>query len=91
MLQSTPLAPDLPAPQAQYFVLRQPDSWKIKAGYRTMGSFPTKSHALYAAIDLAQKDGMAGRDAEVLLQGEDRTFRTAWIYGRDPYPVRLRA
>jgi hypothetical protein len=90
MLQPTNLAHDHSAPPAQYFVLRQPDGWKIKAGYRTTGSFPTKSHALHAAIDLAQKDGMAGRDAQVLLQGEDRTFRTAWIYGRDPYPVLLR-
>lgn len=38
-----------------------------------------------AAIDMAEKDGNAGRPAKVLSQ-EDGTPRTVWTYGRDPYP-----
>ena len=79
------------APQAQYYVIRHNGEWKIRAGYRTTGSYPSKSEAMGAAIDFAEKDGMAGREAQVLVQGDDRHFRMAWIYGRDPYPVRLRA
>jgi hypothetical protein len=78
-------------PQAQYFVVQRQEGWGIRAGYRTTGSYPSKTHALGAAIDFAEKDGMAGREAQVLVQGDDRHFRTAWIYGRDPYPVKMRA
>jgi Uncharacterized protein conserved in bacteria (DUF2188) len=77
--------------QAQYFVVRHRDQWKIKAGYRTTGAYPSKAHALCAAVDFAEKDGMAGRPAQVLMQDENGHFRTAWIYGQDPYPLRLRA
>jgi hypothetical protein len=75
---------------AQYFVLLHKDTWRIRAGYRTTGSYPSKTHAMCAAIDFAEKDGMAGRESQVLVQGDDRHFRTAWIYGRDPYPVKMR-
>ena len=79
------------APQAQYFVIHHKGEWRIRAGYRTTGSYPNKAQAMCAAIDFAEKDGMAGRQAQVLVQGDDRHFRTAWVYGRDPYPVRQRA
>ncbi len=61
--------------------------WKIRAGYRYSGPYPTKRKALQVAIDFAERDGQAGREAQVLVQGEDRVFRPAWTYGRDPYPV----
>jgi hypothetical protein len=91
MPQSQHLGVNAKLPQAQYFVIKHKGEWRIRAGYRTIGSFPSKTHATCAAIDLAEKDGMAGRDAYVLVQGDDRHFRTAWIYGRDPYPVKMRA
>jgi hypothetical protein len=77
--------------QAQYFVIRHRDQWKIKVGYRTTRAYPSKAHALGAAIEFAEKDGMAGRSAQVLVQDDDGHFRTAWIYGQDPYPLKLRA
>jgi len=73
--------------KAQYFVVKHHGEWKIKVGYRTTGPYADRRQAISAAIDFAEKDGMAGRDAQVLVQGEDRHFRMAWIYGRDPYPV----
>jgi hypothetical protein len=58
--------------------------WKIRAGYRYSGPCPTRGEALRVAIDFAARDGQAGREAEVLMQSEDRMFRPAWTYGRDP-------
>ena len=59
-------------------------------GYRYTGSYASQREALRAAIDFAVRDGQVGRDAQVLIQGEDRTFRAAWIYGRDPYAIEPR-
>jgi hypothetical protein len=72
--------------QAQYFVVRDGGHWRIKAGYRHTGSFDSKSQAMCAAIDYAEKDGQTGREAQVLVEGEDRRFSVEWTYGRDPYP-----
>ena len=72
--------------QAQYFVLSDNGEWTIKAGYRHTGPYDSKTAALCAAIDYAERDGQTGRDAQVLVQGEDRIFRVEWTYGRDPYP-----
>ena len=72
--------------QAQYFVLEDDGEWKIKAGYRHTGPYDSKIDAMCAAINYAERDGQAGRDAQVLVQREDRTYRVEWIYGRDPYP-----
>ena len=74
-------------PRAQYFVTKRNGEWKIRAGYRYSGPYPTKRKALQVAIDFSERDGQAGREAQVLVQGEDRLFRPAWTYGRDPYPV----
>jgi hypothetical protein len=64
--------------------------WKIRTGYRYSGPYPTEAEALQAAIDFAERDGQAGREAQVLVQGEDRLFRPAWTYGRDLYPIETR-
>ena len=74
-------------PRAQYFVTKRNGEWKIRAGYRHSDPYPTKREALQAAIDFAERDGQAGREAQVLVQGEDRLFRPAWTYGRDAYPI----
>jgi Uncharacterized protein conserved in bacteria (DUF2188) len=74
--------------RAQYFVTQRKGEWKIRAGYRYSGPYPTRGEALRVAIDFAARDGQAGREAEVLMQGEDRMFRPAWTYGRDPYPIK---
>jgi hypothetical protein len=73
--------------RAQYFVTQRKGEWKIRAGYRYSGPYPSQGEALRVAIDFAERDGQAGREAQVLVQGEDRLFRPAWTYGRDPYPI----
>jgi Uncharacterized protein conserved in bacteria (DUF2188) len=73
--------------RAQYFVTKRNGEWKIRAGYRHSSAYPTEREAMRAAIDFAERDGQAGREAQVLVQGEDRLFRPAWTYGRDPYPI----
>jgi Uncharacterized protein conserved in bacteria (DUF2188) len=78
-------------PAAQYFVKERDGEWRIRAGYRYCGQFPDKQEAVRAAIELAERDGQAGRPAQVLVQGPDRLFRTIWTYGRDPYPIDCRA
>jgi len=77
-------------PRAQYFVTKRNGEWKIRAGYRYSGPYPTKREALQVAIDFAERDGQAGREAQALVQGEDRLFRPAWTYGRDAYPIDAR-
>lgn len=77
-------------PRAQYFVTHRNGEWKIRAGYRYSTPYPSKADALRAAIDFAERDGQAGRHAEVLVQGDDRLFQPAWTYGRDPYPTKTR-
>jgi hypothetical protein len=74
--------------RAQYFVTHRHGEWKIRAGYRYSAPYPSKAEALRAAIDFAERDGQAGRDAEVLVQGNDRLFQPVWTYGRDPYPTK---
>ena len=74
-------------PRAQYFVTKRNGEWKIRAGYRYSGPYASQEEALQAAIDFAERDGQAGREAQVLVQGEDRLFHPAWTYGRDPYPL----
>ena len=76
--------------RAQYFVTQRNGEWKIRAGYRYSAPYPSKAEALRAAIDFAERDGQAGRHAEVLVQGEDRLFQPAWTYGRDRYPTTTR-
>jgi len=77
-------------PRAQYFVTHQKGEWKIRVGYRYTRPYASKREALRAAIDFAERDGRAGRDAQVLIQGAGRMFRAAWVYGRDPYPIEPR-
>jgi hypothetical protein len=76
--------------RAQYLVTQRNGEWKIRAGYRYSGPYPTRQEALQVAIDFAERDGQAGREVQVLVQGEDRLFRPAWTYGRDPYPIETR-
>jgi Uncharacterized protein conserved in bacteria (DUF2188) len=82
---------EIAMPRAQYFVTQSKGEWKVRAGYRYSGPYPSRREALRAAIDFAERDGQAGRAAEVLVQGPDRLFRPAWTYGRDPYPIAPRS
>ncbi|WP_422389774.1 DUF2188 domain-containing protein [Bradyrhizobium septentrionale] len=54
------------------------------------GAYATEEEAIRAAVDAAHKEGKAGRDAQVLVQGHDHRFRNEWTYGTKTYThVRL--
>jgi hypothetical protein len=69
----------------RYVVLRREAEWKIvQGGRRYSATYPSKRQALCAAIELAEKDGHAGRRVEVLVRDEDGHFLTEWTFGQDP-------
>ncbi len=72
--------------RAQYFVVLHNDEWKIKHLDKHYGPYKSQREAIKTAVDRANKSGLAGEDAQVLIQGEDHLFRTEWTYGNDPYP-----
>jgi hypothetical protein len=71
----------------RYVVVRREAEWQIvQGGRRYSGSYPSKTQALCVAIEFAEKDGHAGRRAEVLVGHEDGHFLTEWIFGHGPHP-----
>jgi hypothetical protein len=67
----------------RYVVVGQGDRWTIIQGRRRFSEYASKLQAMYAAIEFAEKDGDAGRDAEVLVRHEDGRFLTEWMFGRN--------
>jgi len=68
----------------RYVVVHQEGEWRIKqAGRRFSGSYASKTQALSAAIEFAERDGDAGHSVEVLVRDEDEHFVTEWASGRD--------
>jgi hypothetical protein len=47
----------------------------IRTEGRVQGHFTDHAHAVAAAIDIAESIGKTGRDAQVLVHAESRTFR----------------
>ena len=72
--------------RAQYVVVKHQGEWKIAYNDKHYGPYGTQKAAIRAAVDAAHKLGQKGKDAQVLIQGEDNLFRTEWTYGNDPYP-----
>jgi hypothetical protein len=72
--------------RAQYFVVLHDNKWKIKFNGKHIGPFDSQRAAITDAVKAAQKTGMDGNDAQVLVQGENHLFRTEWTYGHDPCP-----
>ncbi len=74
----------------RYVVVNQEGDWQIKqAGRHFSGSYASKTQALCAAIEFAEKDGNEGHEVEVLVRHEDERFVTEWVYGRDGHPDKL--
>jgi hypothetical protein len=74
--------------RAQYVVVKHEGQWKISYECQHYGPYGkgTQAEAIKMAVESAQKAGLNGHDAQVLIQGEDNKFRTEWTYGHDPYP-----
>ena len=70
----------------RYFVVLHEGEWKIKHGDSHSHPYATQREAIESALEAAQHDKDEGRLSQVLVQGEDMSFRTEWTYGEDPYP-----
>jgi hypothetical protein len=70
----------------RYLIVEKDGKWKINLGSLKMGSFTNRLGAISAAIDMADRDGRNGGDAQVLVRREEQELLIEWTYGRDPYP-----
>jgi len=71
----------------KYVVVNIEGEWRIRrAGRHFEETYASKTQALCAAIEFAEKDGNEGRPAEVLVRHEDSRFITEWVCGEDPHP-----
>jgi hypothetical protein len=50
----------------------------IKHGDKHYGPYESQRAAIKVAVERANKSGLAGEAAQVLIQGEDHLFRTEW-------------
>lgn len=66
--------------RTQYCVVLHRRRWKILLNGSHYGPYATQSAAIEAAIQAAK---MNGQDSQVLVQDEDGTIRTEWIYGEE--------
>jgi len=67
----------------RYVVVGQGDRWTIIRGRRRFSEYASKTQAMSAAIEFAERDGP---DAEVLVCHEDGRFMTEWLFGQDLHP-----
>jgi hypothetical protein len=68
----------------QYVVVRDKTQWRISFSGNLYGFYPTIAEATAVAIDTAGKAVASGLQAEVLVEGDDGGFRTAWTQPADP-------
>lgn len=67
----------------QYHVLKHGVRWRVRYDGRDF-DYGTRAEATRAALVAAQKIGRQGLDAQVLVQGDDGTWRTEWASGTNP-------
>jgi hypothetical protein len=70
----------------RYFVVLHDGQWKISYGEKHGGPYASQRAAITAAIARARMAAKKGRQAQVMVQGENNSFREEWTYGHDPYP-----
>lgn len=75
--------------RAQYFVVNDEGQWTIAYGEKRTDPYTSRAEAIRAAVNAAHRCGEKGQVAEVLVQNEDDSFRTEWVYGRGPYVPQL--
>lgn len=68
----------------RYVVVSEKSRWQIvRGGRRYPETYPSKTQAVYSAIAFAERDGLAGCRAEVMVRHEDGLFITEWVTGRN--------
>ena len=74
--------------RSHYFVVYDGEGWKIQCEGENSEPYRSKDEAFKDAVALAYLDDRNGREAEVIVQGDDM-FRPEWDSSRDPYPPPL--
>jgi hypothetical protein len=72
---------------SQFVVVTHGNEWVVETETKAVGRYADRSHAIAAAIDLADSKGKAGQDAQVLIREAGPTLKTIWTYGKDIYPA----
>jgi hypothetical protein len=66
----------------RYVVVSEESRWQIvHGGRRFPETYPSKRQAVRSAIALAERDGLAGRRAEVMVRHENGLFITERVFG----------
>ena len=74
---------------ARYVVVSDKSRWQIvRGGRRFPETYPSKTLAICSAIAYAERDGLAGRRAEVMVRHENGLFITEWAFGEDVHADR---
>ena len=75
--------------KSHYYVVFDEDAWKIQCDGENSGPYSHKLDAFRDAVGLAHLDDKNGRQADVIVQCEDETFRPKWDSSADSYPPPL--
>ncbi len=68
----------------RYVVVSEDSWWRIvRGGRRFPETYPSKTLAICSAIAFAERDGLAGRRAEVMVRHENGLFIKEWVFGED--------
>jgi hypothetical protein len=70
-----------------FVVERQSNEWVVKRQRQILGCYSDRVHAISAAIDLANDEGKASRDATVVTEEEGAEPQKVWTYGEDTRPA----
>jgi hypothetical protein len=76
----------LAMPIDKYFVVRHQGQWSIKHAGRHSIPYRTQKEAIQGALSRIRRTEGSGKNAQILVQDKNHTFRTEWTYGMDPYP-----
>ena len=74
--------------KSRYYVVYD-GAWKIQCDGENSEPYRHKRDAFKDAVALAHLDVRSGRNADVIVQCDDDTFRPQWDSTRDPYPPPL--
>jgi hypothetical protein len=73
----------------RYVVVSEESRWQIvRGGRRFPETYPSKTLAVCSAIAHAERDGLAGRRAEVMVRHENGLFITEWVFGKDVHATK---
>ena len=75
--------------RSHYYVIFDGAGWKIQCDGENSEPYSRRRDAFKDAVALAHLDETNGREAAVIVQNEDATFRPAWDSSKDAYPPPL--